>query len=444
MLRSIRRRLSEPQSLRQRLLCWLIPVYILVAAMTTALSWITAADMVNSFMDGQMESFARLNEGATQARGLKLADVEHGGYSMVLWNADGQLIEASSPTLPLLKDLPEGISRVSHDGTRWLVYSLHTPTGIVQCLQETEFRDRSIFKFSNKALIWLVLLIPSSSYVIWLAIRASLRPLERVSRAAAGQNERNLTELPLAGVPDEIRPLVQSINSLLTRLRQSFAAQQRFVHDAAHELRTPMAALNLQLQNLRAEIPEASQPRIDAMESGVQRAHRLVEQLLRLARGDAASSRPAQPVSLEALLRNSITALMPLADARGIDLGCDVQGDVIVQGQSDELRSVTDNLIDNALRYSPPGGTVDVRLWCDASGVAHIEIADEGPGIDRQHLPRVFDRFFRVLGSGVEGSGLGLAIAQGAAQRQGARIELHNRPRRGLLARVIFEAAAAA
>jgi len=226
---------------------------------------------------------------------------------------------------------------------------------------------------------------------------------------------------------------------LLARLRQSFSAQQRFVHDAAHELRTPMAALKLQLQNLRAEIPEAGQARIDAMESGVQRAHRLVEQMLRLARGDAETRRASQPVSLENLLRESIAALMPLADARKIDLGCEIERDVVVQGQADELRSVIDNLIDNALRYSPQNGTVDLRLSRDEDGAACIEILDEGPGISGEHLPRVFDRFFRVLGTGVEGSGLGLAIAQGAALRQGAQIELHNRPGRGLVARLRFD-----
>ena len=438
MIRVLRGWLSFPTSLRQRLLRWLIPAYVLVGLLITALSLLNAADMVHSFMDGQMESFARLNEGADHASSLKAVDEKESGYSMLLWSPDGRLIDASEPGLPQFADLPTGHTKVKHGKEHWLIYTLRSDSGVVQCLQRLRFRRHVIFEFSNKTLIYPLLLIPLSSYLIWLVIRASLRPLERVSEAAAAQNERNLSALPLTGVPDEIRPLVQSINSLLARLRQSFAAQQRFVHDAAHELRTPMAALKLQLQNLRAEIPDAGQARIDAMESGVQRAHRLVEQLLRLARGDAETIRAAQPVSLENLLRESIAALMPLADARRIDLGCEIERDVVVHGQADELRSLIDNLIDNALRYSPQGATVDVRLVCGESSETLIEIVDEGPGISSEHLPRVFDRFFRVLGTGVEGSGLGLAIAQGAAQRQGARIELHNRPGGGLLARIRF------
>ncbi|WP_374679929.1 ATP-binding protein [Hydrocarboniphaga effusa] len=437
--RRFRRYLGRPTSLRQHLLRWLLPAYVLVGVLITALSWLNAADMVHSFMDGQMESFARLNEGADHASSLKAVDEKESGYSMLLWSPDGRLLDASEPGLPLFADLPTGHATVKHGKDQWLVYTLRSDSGVLQCLQRMSFRRHVIFEFSNKTLIYPLLLIPLSSYLIWLVIRASLRPLERVSEAAAAQDERNLSALPLTGVPDEIRPLVQSINSLLARLRQSFSAQQRFVHDAAHELRTPMAALKLQLQNLRAEIPEAGQARIDAMESGVQRAHRLVEQMLRLARGDAKTRRVSQPVSLENLLRESIAALMPLADARRIDLGCEIERDVVVQGQADELRSVIDNLIDNALRYSPQNGTVDLRLSRDKDGAACIEILDEGPGISGEHLPRVFDRFFRVLGTGVEGSGLGLAIAQGAALRQGAQIELHNRPGRGLVARLRFD-----
>jgi two-component system OmpR family sensor kinase len=439
MIGYVREWLRFPTSLRQRLLRWLIPAYVLVAVLISALSWLNAADMVHSFMDGQMESFARLNEGADHASSLKAVDEKESGYSMLLWSPDGRLLDASEPGLPLFADLPTGHAKVKSGKEHWLVYTLRSDSGVVQCLQRLSFRRHVIFEFSNKTLIYPFLLIPLSSYLIWLVIRASLRPLERVSEAAAAQNERNLSALPLSGVPDEIRPLVQSINSLLARLRQSFAAQQRFVHDAAHELRTPMAALQLQLQNLRAEIPEYGQARIDTMESGVHRAHRLVEQLLRLARGDAETLRIAHPISLENLLRESIAALMPLADARKIDLGCEIDRDVVVPGQADELRSMIDNLIDNALRYSPRGGTVDVRLSCEESGAACIEIIDQGPGISSEHLPRVFDRFFRVLGTGVEGSGLGLAIAQGAALRQGAQIELRNRPDRGLIARVCFD-----
>ena len=425
-------------SLRRTLLYWLIPAYVAVAGVTTVFSWMSAKEMVDGFMNEQMAAFAHLFQGATHVGPIYESEKREGDYAVVLWGRDGKLLDASLPELPLDSSLAAGFTQLESHGQRWHVYTLPTAQGKVQTLQRFEFRRDAIAELSNRTLLSLLLLIPLSSLIVWTAVRESLRPLKNTTRSVAEQNERNFSTLPLTDVPEEIQPLVLSINSLLARLRESFATQQRFVQDAAHELRTPIAALSLQLQNLRTTLPQASATRIVAMEGGLHRAQRLVEQLLRLAREDAGPNiSPTQSCSLQEQLKASITALMPLADKHGIDVGFQADNDYIVEAQLDALRSLLDNLLDNALRYSPPGGEVNVRLAAAEQG-ARVDILDEGPGIAPDQLPRVFDRFFRVLGTGGDGSGLGLAIARGAAERLHARIDLSNLSPRGLSASVHF------
>jgi two-component system, OmpR family, sensor kinase len=428
-------------SIRRNLLYWLIPAYLAVAAITTAFAWVWARDMINNFMNEQMEDFARLHVGSPRVRPVKRTIESEGAYEVILWNRDGSLIEASRPGLPMDPAQPAGISKLTSHGERWYVYTLPTADGTIQTLQRFIFRRDAIAELSNRTLLSLLLLIPLSSLIVWLAIRASLRPLDTVARSASEQDERTLSELPLEGVPEELGPLVTSINSLLARLRDSFSTQRRFVHDAAHELRTPITALSLQLQNLQASLPESVGPRLANMEAGLRRAQRVVEQLLRMAREDAGpEGAGVQELSLHAQLKASITSLLPLADKRSIDLGLHAEGDAVIEGREEEIRSLLDNLLDNALRYSPAGSTVDARLET-VGGKVCIEILDAGPGIPDDQLPRVFDRFFRVVGSGVEGSGLGLAIAQSSAGQLHARIMLANRPTAGLSARVYFPGA---
>jgi two-component system OmpR family sensor kinase/two-component system sensor histidine kinase QseC len=224
-------------------------------------------------------------------------------------------------------------------------------------------------------------------------------------------------------------------------MRNSLTAQRRFMQDAAHELRTPMAAIGLQIENLRAHVPAGdAAERFAQLESGVKRAQHLIEQLLRLSRQDAPTASARGPVDVAALLRDSVGQMMVLADQRQVDVGFEGRIAPLVTAPTAELRSVFDNLIDNAVRYAPQGGVVDVRLHM-VDGHAVVDVLDDGPGIPSDQLDRVFDRFFRVTGAPVGGSGLGLAIARAAALRNGLRIVLANRSDgAGLLARVYLSA----
>jgi signal transduction histidine kinase len=286
----------------------------------------------------------------------------------------------------------------------------------------------------------VALLIPISAWILWMSICFALRPLDAAAQAAAVRNEHDLRALPTEDVPCEVLPLVDAMNRLLLRLNAAFAAQRRFVQDAAHELRTPITALNLQLENLKTRVKDpAAVDHVHQLEAGLSRTMRLVEQLLRLARQEApVGGNQTQQIELSAFARDAIAQIVPLADERNIEVGMSAASVLSVSGVADDLRCVVHNLLDNAFRYTPRGGAVDISLRQE-SGAAVLEIADTGPGVPPDVLPRLFDRFYRVAGTQTEGSGLGLAIAKHAAERNGWQIVLVNRtPRTGLVARLVF------
>jgi two-component system, OmpR family, sensor kinase len=312
----------------------------------------------------------------------------------------------------------------------------------VQVIQNGGFVRTLVERRALQSAMPIALLLPLSLAVLWLVVWTSARQLRRVALDVAAKDERSLSALSVSHVPDEIAPLVQAFNSLLGRLRQAFAAQRRFVQDAAHELRTPIAALGLQLDNMRAEVPgESAEEHYLQLKGGVTRAQHLIEQLLRMSQQEGGDPlEAALPQDAASAVRDSIARLMVIADRRRIDIGFDGRTSATVTAPPTELLSLFDNLIDNALRHAPEGSVVDVLLHV-VDGRPVLDVIDHGPGIPPEALARVFDRFYRVPGTAAEGSGLGLAIAQMAAQRNGMRIELINRSDdegrvRGLIARV--------
>jgi two-component system OmpR family sensor kinase len=436
-------------SLRRVLLMWLVPLFLLVGAASAAFSYWSYSTMVGEFMDSQMEQLGQAN--ALQEEHVMpsapTAERVHkwGSYVVQIYGGDGRLKQSSWPQLSAKLQDP-GFHDVRVDGTGWRVYAT-APMGAggdrVQVFQSGHFRSKLAAERAAAALVPLMILLPLAILILWGVAGAMSRAVRDIGQQAAQQDEHTIAELPLERVPQEIQPLVVSFNSLLTRLRDAFATQRRFVQDAAHELRTPITAVALQLENVRCDLPPgACKQSFAQLEAGVSRAQRLVDQLLKLSRQESPVAEPAGTVDLHAQLRESINALIALADQRGIDLGLVAapEGTVVpvIRCAPGDLRSVLDNLIENALRYTPEGGVVDVRLVRDGARAA-VEVVDTGPGIPADLLGRVFDRFFRVPGGSARGSGLGLSIAQSAAQRCGLRILLRNRDdRSGLVARVEF------
>lgn len=432
-------------SLRSMLLLWLVPTIVALAGASAAFSFWHYSNMVGEFMDDQMRLLGRslAAHEAPQPPWISPAPAtQKGTYVIQVWDASGALRASSLPDVRLPPQ-SAGFHDLSDGKTPWRVFA--TPIaggkGTVQVAQDATFRRHLAVDRALAAVTPLAILLGLAVVLLWAVSGFVSRAVRDIGRHAAQQDENSISELPLDRVPQEIRPLVVAFNSLLARLRHAFTSQRRLVQDAAHELRTPITALALQLENVRCDLPPgACQDSFAQLEQGVRRAQRLVEQLMKLSHQQSATAEPRALVQVHEQVRQSIGALLPLADQRAIDLGLlaaptPEQSPTLLCAAAD-FRSALDNLVENALRYTPEGGVVDVRIAA-AGGRWCVEVADTGPGIPPHLLQRVFDRFYRVEGSPAGGSGLGLAIAQEAAQRCGLRVVLANRAERsGLVARI--------
>lgn len=243
-------------------------------------------------------------------------------------------------------------------------------------------------------------------------VGSGLAPLERTARSVARRSPTSLTPISTKGLPTELAGLVNAINQLLERLGESLTAQQRFASDAAHELRTPLTALKLQVQLAqRAKTPEAQAKCFVRLNEGINRATRLVQQLLTLARLDPdASKKPMSTIELAPLVASISEDMAPIAQQKSISITHNAQP-AQLDGMEDAIRLMVTNLTDNAIRYTPEGGRIELRCFT-CNGLSVVEVCDNGPGIAPEERQRVFDRFYRALGTKTSGTGLGLAIVK--------------------------------
>jgi signal transduction histidine kinase len=292
---------------------------------------------------------------------------------------------------------------------------------------------------AERVVIPLSFLLPIMIGAVAWIVRRGLDPLRFVAAEVQRRDARTLAPLGTDHLPREIEPLVNELNRLLERLRQAFAAQRAFISDAAHELRSPLTALRLQLQLLDRAPDETERLEARArLGAAVERAIHLVEQLLTLARSEPQdAAMELENVDLAAAAADAIKDTHDLALARKIDLGLEAPPGLNVQGDREALRTLVRNLVDNAVRYTPPGGTVQVRCW-SAAQRAQLEVSDTGPGIPPGEKKRVFDRFYRRAAAQEDGTGLGLAIVKAIAERHGAQIDLGEAPGGGLRVAVSF------
>jgi two-component system OmpR family sensor kinase len=289
--------------------------------------------------------------------------------------------------------------------------------------------------------VWpLLVILPLLGALVWLTVYRGLRPLTSVTRAVRARTPAALQPLSESGLPEEVQPLVHALNDLLARLRHAMAAQKGFIADAAHELRTPLTAVQLQLEEARlAGSVEEREGAFDDLQRGVSRAIHLVAQLLTLARQEPEANQSVfGPVDLSEIARVVVAEQTPLALARQVDVGIGNAAQSVIRGDAEALRVMLGNLVDNAIRYSPADGRVDVAVTHEDDR-AFVTVVDAGPGIPVADRSRVFDRFFRGTELDLAGSGLGLAIVKSIADRHLATIELDSGPGgRGLAVRVSF------
>ena len=290
------------------------------------------------------------------------------------------------------------------------------------------------------------LLILFAGLAVWYAVGRALVPLASLQRELATRSHRDLSPLPEQQAPEEVRPLIRAMNELLGRLSQALEAQQRFIADAAHQLRTPVAGIKTQMELVLRQSPAGeAQATLKQLQAATEQTTRLVNQLLSLARAEpgAGRSQGAEAIDLARLARDTTTEWVPRALARNIDLGFDSPlAAAHVEGDAFMLREMLNNLLDNAVRYTHPGGQVTVRVTPRGRGIV-LAVEDNGPGIPDAERERVFERFHRILGTGAEGCGLGLAIVREIALSHGAEASLSSGANNaGTLVRVDFPKAA--
>ncbi|RDJ99041.1 ATP-binding protein [Paraburkholderia lacunae] len=437
-------------SIRRWLLGWLI--FGMAAASGVAGYGIfhTAREEASELFDYELRTVALSLPSNLQGpsdvehRSPDLGDLADDRVVIEIWDRAGKLVYHSMQ-VPMFARLREGYSTVERGEYHWRAFGLQQPDRYIQVAQPVSVREDLALTLALHTLWPLGLLLPVTIVLVLLVVARGLAPIGSLSRALATRSIDSLEPLRLDGaVPVEIRPLVEALNDLLKRLNTASQAQRTFIADAAHELRSPLAALKLQLQAAsRDGTLKGEGQALERVEERVNRIIHLVQQLLTLAREDAHPVTSMVPVSLRRIGEQAVGDFSLLAETKEIDLGLECEqartpGDpYTVLAEPHGMTVLLGNLINNAIRHTPRGGKVDVVLKRSGNQVG-VEVVDSGSGIPEPELERVFDRFYRGEEAQGEGSGLGLAIVSRIAQRHQMTLALRNNAGRSGLCVDVF------
>lgn len=329
--------------------------------------------------------------------------------------------------LTLPGTLRDGLQNYTSGGEEFRLAVITTVSGARWAVaQEAAFRDEIARDSALGAVMPFLVLVPILPLIVVLLVRSMFRPVAVLSLEVDERSDQALHPIQAEHVPNEVRPFVVAINRLLAKAGTAMEAQRRFVADAAHELRTPLTALSLQAERL-AETPLSAPAaeRLQALRQGIERGRGMLEQLLALARAQTLNEPPATAVSVQTTYRRVLEDLMPLAQAKKIDIGVEGSQDAWVKANEIDLLTLVKNLVDNAIRYAPEGGRVDLSVATTPDRQVVLRICDDGPGIPNEERSRVFDPFYRGVESTQVGSGLGLSIVKAIADRYGASVLLN-------------------
>ena len=418
---------QRSHSMRRRLLGSVMTAILLAGLFQAVSAYRGALRQADTMFDYHLQQMAfALRGGPALAVPMLEWDLNNDvDYVIQIWGADGaQLFRSNRLALPSRAVL--GFSDLTQGGIRYRVYSVQTPWQTIQIAQDMDGREARARALAARAVLPMAIIAPLLMLSLWWVIRRSLNPLERTRSQVATRAMDDLSPLPEDELPDEVRPLVQEINLLFGRLHTAFDAQKAFVANAAHELRSPLTALKLQAQALgRTQDPAAHEQAVARLNLGMDRAIRLMNQLLVLARqeahDDAAALAPR--LNLRDLVQQAVSDVLPQARERTIDLGLVSSETAWVHGDADALLVLLRNLLENAIKYTPEHGQVDVQIQPMNGGVC-LTVEDSGPGIPAAEQERVFDRFYRGPQTNASGSGLGLAIVRVIADRHKASLQL--------------------
>jgi two-component system sensor histidine kinase TctE len=438
-----------PRSLYVQLLDWMLVPLVIIWPLAILFTYVAARTLADSPYDHELAATVRSLERFVPAeppapfeiralvppslRELLLSDDETDQVRIHVALGDGELLFGDADVPPLeITELRESREVRFKDGEIGgervrIAYLVSRRPGwdrllAVQVAETVGKRGRHAAEITRMVVAVLVALLGILVLLMLYGLRRGLEPLERLREAVLARSPTNLAPLPLDEAPMEVAPLVTTVNRQLARVSASVESQRRFVADAAHQMKTPLAGLKMQAELARRSRDEADlRERLGQIGDGADRAHHLVQRLLALARADESvvGDAPAARVDLAQAAREACEALAPAAIERGIDFGfesppaaCPVLGDPVM------LRELVANLAENALKYTPRGGRVTVRVT--GEGGPALEVEDTGPGIAEADRERIFERFYRVPGAASHGAGLGLAIVRAVADRHGA------------------------
>ena len=445
-----KKRLSE--SVQLRLSVALSLTIVLVAVAASAFVFVSALDEAHELQDDTLRQVAMLYDRQHMTlhypEGPALEGDDEESRVIIQHLADGSQALANGDEtlpLPLPATLVDGLATVDVGGEAFRVLVHSTSRGErIAVAQEVGARDKDARESAWRSLLPFLILFPVLLLVVGDLVRKLFRPIASLAAEIDRRGEQLLHPIDEQHLPAEVRPFVVAINRLLTRVAQAMDGQRRFVADAAHELRSPMTALSLQAERLAAcSLQVSARERLLPLCQGIERSRQLIDQLLSLAAAQAAVPRPQARIGVHAVYRRVLEDLLPLAEQKHLDIGVEDSADVQLLINPMDLFTLIKNLVDNAIRYTPAGGTIDLCLAQTDTCVC-LQVKDSGPGISVEEHDRVFDPFYRTLGSGETGSGLGLSIVRAIAERVGARVALgftDETSRRGLCVSLWFPCA---
>ena len=430
-------------SIRRRLLTYLLAGLIFAALLAGAASYVKAREEVNELFDYQLKQLAqsfRSPAFGPLSMPKPPKSEEEDDIVVQVWDKAGALQFTSANGAPLPRITKPGFGKVSWRNETWHAYLIVDQDRVIQVAQALSARHEMSADFALRNLLPSLFLIPVLALLMWIIVGRGLRPLSDITALLDKRSPEALVPLPQARLPSEVQPMVTALNTLLGRLGQALESQRQFVADAAHELRTPLAALQMQAQILaRTDAEEDRAVALSELNAGLKRTARVVHQLLTMAKLEPRGVQPVfSSIDLSDVVKQIVAEHGRLASSDHTDLGTDCHERVMVMADPSQIRVLLDNLLANAVTYTPPGGKVDVTS-CRRDGVAVLEIVDTGKGIPNEERSRVFDRFYRAIENDQPGSGLGLAIVKKIVDLHGATIALADGDRhRGLRVTICF------
>lgn len=427
----LKRRLNE--SIQLKLSFILSLAILVVASVAGVFSFLSAFDEAHELQDDVLRQVAQLMDRQrlspiVPTTGNRLKDVDEESRVIIQRlgeaNPSATSVDAGG-TLLLPTTLADGLHTLEVGGETFRVLVKTTTAGErIAVAQESGFRNEIARDGALRTVMPFLILVPVLLLIVADLVRKMFRPIATLSKEIDQRAEQELHPVEDRHLPVEVRPFAVAINRLLARVGQSMESQRRFVADAAHELRSPLTALSLQAELLaNTEMSDLTRERLTVLRQGIERGRSLLDQLLTLAKAQSATNSPKSSISVQAIYRRVLEDLMPLAEAKDIDIGVEGTQDAEVWVSEMDMIAVVKNLVDNAIRYTPEGGKVDLSVSV-SDGKAELHIQDSGPGIPLDERNRVFDPFYRMLGSEQIGSGLGLSIVQTISSRIGAEIRL--------------------